>query len=111
MDAAYPLTVASSVRPPDARQRPVVASLMCLTQTPGIAEGTGTIPPYDPAIQPAQYPPPNDPGVCCESGGSDYVDTTCTEIPQGLCKGTLVSCTSVGYARPTPAPAAWPCTK
>jgi hypothetical protein len=100
MSTAYPLTVASS---------PEVSSMMCTTQTPGFTVGEGPVPPFDPAVQPAQYPSPSDPGVCCASDGSDYLFTTCTTASQGLCKGTIETCTSVGYERPTPAPAAWPC--
>ncbi len=91
MNTPYPLTVASS---------PAVASLVCGTQTPGISGGSAPIPPYDPALQPAQYPSPGDPGVCCASDGSNYLYTTCTQTSQGLCRGPLESCTSVGYERP-----------
>ena len=102
MTTPYPLTVATS---------PAVASLMCLDSNgPGVSStGTGPAGPFDPALQPAQYPLPCDPNLMCASDGSDYLFATCTEISQGLCKGTLLSCTSVGYARPTPTPADWPC--
>jgi hypothetical protein len=104
MDATYPLTIDSS---------PAVASLMCLTQggpqAPGSASGPAG--PFDPAVQPAQYPTPGDPNLCCDPDGSQYFYLTCMEVSQGLCKGTVESCTAAGYARPTPAPAAWPCAE
>jgi hypothetical protein len=104
IDTPYTLTVASN---------PEVATLMCLTSSSsGIAsEATGTAGPFNPAIQPAKYPSPSDPNVCCASDGSDYLYATCKEISEGLCQGTIESCTLVGYVRPTPVPADWPCEK
>jgi hypothetical protein len=98
----YPLTVASS---------PEVSRLMCAEVAPSLGETSGTAGPYDPAVQPAQYPAPDDPAVCCASDGSDYLYSTCTAVPQGLCRGVVESCTSMGYGRPTPTPAGWPCAE
>jgi hypothetical protein len=67
--------------------------------------------PLCPSAPPAQDPSPSDPSVCCASDGSDYLYTTCAEISRGICQGNIESCTSAGYGRPTPVPAAWPCTK
>ena len=101
MDTQYPLTIDSS---------PAVASIMCQDIEPTGPTGvSGTDGPFDPSKQPAQYPAPSDPNLCCDPDGSQYLYLTCMEIQQGLCKGVQESCTSVGYARPTPAPPGWPC--
>ncbi len=104
IDTSFNLTVASS---------PQVASLMCLTpgSDVGSASGSGGSVPPDPAVQPATYPEPCDPNLSCASDGSDYSYSSCTVISHGLCGGTVSNCTEVGYARPTPAPAGWPCLK
>ncbi len=100
IDALYTLTIGSS---------PAVASLMCLTPYDGPPDvgGSGTGAPPD--VQPAQYPSPDDPNLCCVADGSEYIYSTCMKVDQGLCKGTVESCTEIGYSRPTPTPAAWPC--
>jgi hypothetical protein len=101
MDAPYPLTIDSS---------PAVASLMCQDIEPaGPSSGSGPGGPFDPSVQPAQYPAPSDPDLCCDPDGSQYFYLTCMNMSQGLCKGTQYSCTAVGYARPTPSPPGWPC--
>ncbi len=103
MDTPYPLTIDSS---------PAVASVMCLVSDQGPtvgAEASGPGGPFDPSVQPAQYPLPGDQNLCCDPDGSQYFYLTCMEISQGLCKGTRESCTAAGYARPTPAPLGWPC--
>jgi hypothetical protein len=105
MDAKYPLDITTN---------PEVGMLMCLSSGNGPSVGSmGSGPggPFDPSIQPATYPDPCDPNLSCASDGSDYLYATCMQISQGLCKGTITSCTSVGFARPTPAPADWPCAK
>jgi hypothetical protein len=70
--------------------------------------GSGTMPP-PPSVQPAQYPDPCDPNLSCATDGSQYFYATCTIVNQGLCLPSYTSCTSVGYMRPTPTPAGWPC--
>ena len=103
MSTPYPLSVATS---------PEVAALMCLhDESGGASTGTGAGGPEDPQSRPAQYPDPCDPNLDCASDGSHYTFSTCVTISQGLCKGTLESCTSVGFDRPTPTPADWPCAK
>jgi hypothetical protein len=60
-----------------------------------------------------KYPAKNDPNVYCQDGGRVYSYTKCEEISQGLCKGTIVSCTSSLHGFPagaTTPPADWPCT-
>lgn len=111
MNTPYPLTVTSS---------PQVGSLMCLNEMPPdnadasptvVVSYARTAPPYNPAIQPAQYPSPSDPGVCCAPDGSYYTYTTCRGT-SSLCQGPNETCSWVGgYERPTPMPAAWPCTQ
>lgn len=100
----FPLAITSS---------PAVGRLMCqANEQPGpgaTAVATGMGGPFDPAVQPAEYPAAMDPNLCCLPDGSDYLYFTCMQISQGLCKGTIESCTSVGYARPTPVPQDWPC--
>jgi hypothetical protein len=101
MDTPFPLTIDSS---------PAVASIMCQDIEPaGPSSGYGVAGPFDPSVQPAQYPAPSDPDLCCYPDGSQYLYLTCMNISQGLCKGNQYSCTAVGYARPTPAPPGWPC--
>jgi hypothetical protein len=101
MSTPYPLSVATS---------PEVAALMCLRGAPGTeSTGTGAGGPEDPQSRPAKYPDPCDPNLDCASDGSHYVFSTCVTISEGLCRGTLESCTSVGFDRPTPTPADWPC--
>jgi hypothetical protein len=103
MKTPYPLSVATS---------PEVAALMCLHDEPGGAStGTGAGGPEDPQSRPAQYPDACDPDLSCASDGSHYIFSTCVTISQGLCKGTLETCTSVGFDRPTPTPSDWPCSK
>ncbi len=114
--APYPLVVAST---------PEVASVMCQSSggsgelssssgdppsNPSVgATGGGVDGPFDPSVQPAQYPDPCDPNLSCSGDGSEYLFATCTKVSQGICAGTIDECTSAGYARPTPVPAAWPC--
>jgi hypothetical protein len=101
MDTTYPLTIDSS---------PAVARVMCQDIEPaGPSSASGVAGPFDPSVQPAQYPAASDPALCCYPDGSQYLYLTCMNISQGLCKGTQYSCTSAGYARPTPAPPGWPC--
>jgi hypothetical protein len=76
---------------------------------PGASGAAGGAGPFDPSVQPAQYPDPCDPNLLCASDGSNYFYLTCTTVNEGLCLPSYTDCTSVGYARPTPAPAAWPC--
>ncbi len=96
----YPLTVATS---PEVRAAHV--------RRPGYAPRGrlrhGLAGPYDRRTNLPRDP--CDPRLSCLTDGSQYLYATCTEINQGLCKGTLESCTTVGYARPTPIPAGWPC--
>jgi len=104
MDSSYALDIATS---------PEVSRIMCLQASgPEVgAVGTGPGGPFDPSIQPAKYPDACDPNLTCAPDGSDYLFATCMKISRGLCKDALESCTSVGYARPTPAPPDWPCAK
>jgi hypothetical protein len=60
-------------------------------------------------VQPAQYPSPCSPDLSCAPDGTSYYFTTCKTVSDGICEGTTSSCTSVGYALPTPTPAGWPC--
>jgi hypothetical protein len=103
IDTTYPLTIESI------DSSPAVASLMCLTPYDGPTTVGGSGTGAAPDVQPAQYPSPSDPNLCCFSDGSGYIYSTCMTVSQGLCKGTVEDCTSIGYSRPTPAPAAWPC--
>jgi hypothetical protein len=101
-DTRFDLTVATV---------PEVASLICqngAASASNAATGSGG-PPSDPSVQPAQYPDPCDPNLQCAQDGSDYMLFSCTTVSQGICRGTITTCTSVGYARPTPVPAGWPC--
>jgi hypothetical protein len=106
INATYPLDITSS---------PEVASLMCLKSDGNLPAvdmtGSGMGGPFDPSIQPAKYPDACDPNLTCASDGSDYLYATCMEMSQGFCKGTIENCTYVGFARPTPPPADWPCLK
>jgi hypothetical protein len=103
MTTPYPLAVATD---------PEVALLMCSEPNdgPGISgTASGRAGPYDPAVQPAQYPTPCDPNVFCTENGQEYQYATCMQVSQGLCKGTIMSCMLMGYERPSPVPAGWPC--
>jgi hypothetical protein len=103
MSTPFPLTVASS---------PEVTDLLCENGGNAVqatATGSGGAGPYDPSVQPAQYPDPCDPNLFCAGDGSQYFFQTCTVASQGICLGTITSCTSAGYARPSPVPAGWPC--
>jgi hypothetical protein len=88
---------------------PQVSELMCVdsSQSGTSENSTGTAPPV--SVQPAQYPAACDPNVQCSPDGSEYTYSTCNTVSAGLCKGTVTSCTTVTYTRPTPAPSAWPC--
>jgi hypothetical protein len=91
---------------------PQISSVACLNggpdMQPSAASGTGTMP-FGPDVQPAQYPDPCDKNLECASDGSQYTYFTCNSTYEGLCLPPSVSCTTVSYTRPTPAPAAWPC--
>jgi hypothetical protein len=103
MSTPYPLTVAST---------PEVAALMCQTggaSAPSSTTGSGGGPPLDPSVQPAKYPDPCDPNLSCAPDGSEYTLISCVTMSQGVCEGTITSCTSIAYTRPTPVPAGWPC--
>jgi hypothetical protein len=100
MDTPYTLSVATS---------PQVAALMCLSQEPAETDNGGAGGPEDPNSRPAVYPDPCDPHLDCAPDGSHYIFYTCVDISRGLCKGTLEQCTAVGFDRPTPIPADWPC--
>ncbi len=91
---------------------PRVSSWMCLTNdnSSSISGGSGTGP-SDPSVQPPSYPDPCDPNLSCAPDGSSYFYETCTTVSQGICEGTVQSCTSVSYSRPTAVPAGWPCVK
>ncbi|HEU4533447.1 MAG TPA: hypothetical protein VFS00_04990, partial [Polyangiaceae bacterium] len=59
--------------------------------------------------QPAVYPAPDAPGLHCAVDGASYYQTQCETYSEGICKGVTTTCTTIGYQRPEPAPAAWPC--
>lgn len=59
-----------------------------------------------------KYPAKNDPNLACDADGATYSYTKCTEISQGLCKGTITSCQTSRWGFPagaTTAPPDWPC--
>ncbi len=89
---------------------PKLDSYMCATSGGSGAGISGdTTPHLDPSVQPASYPAPCDPNLACAPDGSQYFYGTCASAYRGLCEVPLVTCTAVGYSRPSPAPAAWPC--
>jgi hypothetical protein len=104
IDTPFVLTVATA---------PEISQVTCMNGGPATqgswATGSGGADPTDAGVQPATYPDPCDPNLSCSSDGSSYMYFTCTTVSQGLCLPSYRDCTSVGYARPTPAPAAWPC--
>ncbi|MCU0685392.1 MAG: hypothetical protein MUF34_24660 [Polyangiaceae bacterium] len=89
---------------------PGLNDLMCKN---GGQQGSGSISgyggPQPVEEQPAVYPTPGDRNLTCDPGGASYYFVTCETFSEGLCKGVTTNCTGIGYQRPDPAPAAWPC--
>lgn len=89
---------------------PGLNDLMCTNGGSHEGEGSDSAGPLpDPSVQPASYPAPNAEGLYCSPDGTYYSLSTCETYSEGPCKGVVTTCHTEAYARPTPAPAAWPC--
>jgi hypothetical protein len=114
--APQSMTCGATVTPPNApftlpvTDDPGLNELMCTNGGSQEGEGSDSIGPLpDPSVQPASYPAPDAEGLYCDPDGSYYSLSTCETFSEGPCKGVVTTCHSEAYARPTPAPAGWPC--